>query len=117
MPERALKIAVVVMGVLIVLGLAVIVVTIAKRAAPGKVSEQALSEASPAGARPPGAPMSGFGDVLVSIPRGGRMVDFRVEGDRLIIHARPPGLDDVIHVIDLGTGKTLGTVTVAPRPQ
>jgi len=112
MPERALKIAVVVMGVLIVLGLAVIVVTIAKRGGVGKVSEQALPEA-----RPAGAPMAGFGDVLVSIPRGGRMVDFRVEGDRLIIHARPPGLEDVIHVIDLGTGKTLGTVTVAPRPQ
>jgi hypothetical protein len=116
MPERALKIAVVVMGVLIVLGLAVIVVTIAKRGGVGKVSEQAMPEAPP-WARPPGAPLTGFGDVLVSIPRGGRMVDFRVEGDRLIIHARPPGLDDVIHVIDLGTGKTLGTVTVAPRPQ
>lgn len=100
------------MGVLIVIGLVIIFVTIAKRMGAGKGADDAAlaPAAKPAAAAP-------FGDTLVSIPRGGRMVDFRSDGSRLLIHVRPPGLEDVIHVIDLSTGRTLGTVTVAPRPQ
>jgi len=110
--DRALKIAVVGMGVLIVLGLVVIFATIAKRMGVGKASDAAAVEA-PA-AKPPANP---FGDTLVSIPRGSRMVDFRSDGQRLLVHVRPPGLEDLIHIIDLDTGKMMGTVTVAPRPQ
>ncbi len=98
------------MGVLIVIGLVIIFVTIAKRMGAGKGADDAAPAAKPAAAAP-------FGDTLVSIPRGGRMVDFRSDGSRLLVHVRPPGLEDVIHVIDLSTGKSLGTVTVAPRPQ
>jgi hypothetical protein len=112
MPDRALKFAVVGMGVLIILGLMVIFVTIAKRMAVGKAPEAAAVVETP-----PQKPATAFGDTLVSIPRGGRMVDFRSDGQRLLVHVRPPGLEDIIHVIDLQTGKTLGTVTVAPRPQ
>lgn len=112
--DRALKFAVVGMGVLIILGLVVLFVTIAKRMGSGKGPEvAAVSVEAPA----PRLPATAFGDTLVSIPRGGRMVDFRADGDRLMIHVRPPGLEDVIHVIDLASGKMLGTVTVAPRPQ
>lgn len=100
------------MGVLIVLGLVIIFVTIAKRMGAGKGPDDAAAAAGP-----PAAAATPFGDTLVSIPRGGRMVDFRSDGSRLLVHVRPPGLEDVIHVIDLATGKTLGTVTVAPRPQ
>jgi hypothetical protein len=113
MNERALKFAVIGMGVLVVLGLAIIVATVAKRLGAGKAPETAAALAVPTPSRPPAA----FGDTLVSIPRGGRMVDFRVDGGRLLIHVRPPGLEDVIHVVDLETGRILGTVTVAPRPQ
>ncbi len=112
MPERALKIAVVGMGVLIVLGLVVVFATIAKRMTAGKGSEAALLGEG-AVRKPPAA----FGDTLVSIPRGGHMVDFRSDGQRLLVHVRPPGLEELIHVIDLDTGKVLGVVTVAPRPQ
>lgn len=94
------------------LGLVVIFATIAKRMIAGKGPEvTAVAETTAP------MPVTPFGNTLVSIPRGGRMVDFRSDGHRLLIHVRPPGLEDVIHVIDLGTGKTLGTVTVAPRPQ
>ncbi len=110
--DRALKIAVVGMGILIVLGLVVVFATIAKRMTAGKGPEGTATVEAPAA-----TPAIAFGDTLVSIPRGGRMVDFRSDGNRLLIHVRPPGLEDVIHVIDLATGKSLGTVTVAPRPQ
>ena len=50
----------------------------------------------------------------ITIPRGGRMVDFRSDGNRILIHVKPPGLEEIIHVIDLATGKPLGTVTVGP---
>jgi len=110
--DRALKIAVIGMGVLIVLGLVVLFATIAKRAGMGKSPEAAALE-TPAVKAPP----KPFGDTLVSIPRGSRMVDFRSDGQRLLVHVRPPGLEDVIHVIDLDSGKMVGTVTVAPRPQ
>ncbi len=101
------------MGVLIVLGLVVVFATIAKRMGAGKGTEAAVAAEPPS----PPKPAVAFGDTLVSIPRGGRMVDFRSDGSRLLIHVRPPGLEEMIHVIDLSTGKTLGTVTVAPRPQ
>jgi hypothetical protein len=110
--DRALRIAVIGMGVLIVLGLVVIFATIAKRMGVGKAPDAAAIE-TPAAKAPPKT----FGDTLVSIPRGSRMVDFRSDGHRLLVHVRPPGLEDLIHVIDLETGKMLGTVTVAPRPQ
>lgn len=110
--DRALKFAVVGMGVLIVLGLVVVFATIAKRMTAGKGPET-----TPTAEVAAPTPAVAFGDALVSIPRGGRMVDFRSDGNRLLIHVRPPGLEDVIHVIDLATGKLLGTVTVAPRPQ
>ena len=114
MPERALKFAVVGMGVLIVIGLVIIFVTIAKRMGGGKGADDAAAQGHPL----PAAAVAPFGDTVITIPRGGRMVDFRSDGNRLLIHVRPPGLEDVIHVIDLATGKPLGTVTVAPpRPQ
>lgn len=100
------------MGVLIVLGLGVIFVTIAKRMAVGKGAD----DAAPVGSSSARA-SAPFGDTLVTIPRGGRMVDFRAEGNRLLIHVRPPGLEEMIHIIDLETGKLQGTVTVAPRAQ
>jgi hypothetical protein len=112
MPDRALKFAVVGMGVLIVLGLVVIFATIAKRMTAGKAPDAAATAESPAPKT-----VTPFGDTLVSIPRGSRMVDFRSDGQRLLVHVRPPGLEDLIHVIDLETGKMMGTVTVAPRPQ
>ena len=100
------------MGVLIVIGLVIIFVTIAKRMGGGKGADDA-AQSHPL----PAAVVAPFGDTVITIPRGGRMVDFRSDGSRLLVHVRPPGLEDVIHVIDLSTGKSLGTVTVAPRPQ
>ncbi len=109
MPERALKFAVVGMGVLIVIGLVVIFVTIAKRMGAGKGPDDAAAAVAPIA-----APVTPFGDTVITIPRGGRMVDFRSDGNRILIHVKPPGLEEIIHVIDLATGKPLGTVTVAP---
>ena len=100
MPERALKFAVVGMGVLIVIGLVVIFVTIAKRMGAGKGPDDAAAAVAPIA-----APVTPFGDTVITIPRGGRMVDFRSDGNRI---------EEIIHVIDLATGKPLGTVTVAP---
>ena len=100
------------MGVLIVLGLGVIFATIAKRATSGKGADAAAPvETTTQRISTP------FGDTLITIPRGARMVDFRADGSRLLIHVRPPGVDDVIHIIDMETGKLQGSVTVGPRGQ
>ena len=97
---QALKVLVVVMGVLIVAGVAVIVVTIANRA-----SKQAESDI------PKGNPT--FGDVRLSLPAGGRVVWATVDAGRLVVHVQGAGEAARFEVVDLTTGARLGSVRVA----
>ena len=98
---RALQVLVVVMGVLIVAGVAVIIVTIANRA-----SKQAEA--------PKGNPA--FGEVQLGLPAGARVVWATVDAGRLVVHVQGAGDAARFEVVDLTTGNRLGTVRVGTEP-
>ena len=92
---RALQAAVVVMGILIVAGVVVIVVTMVNRM----------------GQRPP-AGLPAFGEVPLTLPAGARVVWATVDGGRLVIHIQGAGDAARFEVVDLATGARLGSVRV-----
>jgi len=100
------------MGVMILVGLAVIGVTIAKRLS-GAGEEQTAS--APAGAIPdpavaaaPGAP--GMLDVV--IPARSRVVDVQADGRRLVVRLVLSGGGTAILLLDADTGQRLGLLTL-----
>lgn len=106
---KALNIAVVVMGVMIVVGLAVIAVTIVKRLG-------GASEPPPAIALPvvPGGPLSAFDPATVPLPPGTRLQRIVPAGDRLVLHMTGEGGKDVLMVLDMAGGRVLGSFLLEP---
>ena len=98
---RALKILVVVMGIMIVGGFAALVVVIV-----GRVSHRgpAPAETPRAFARP------------IDIPRGARIEAMTAGGDRLVVGLELPDGNRQLLIIDLATGARLGTVELHPAP-
>ena len=106
---KTLKALVITMAVLIIAGLAVIAVTVFKRAT---TSDRAPSQVSPnAGraARPEGPPRS-FQAMRVALPKGSRVVTTEAEDGRLILTLELATGETRIIVIDLSTGRRLGTI-------
>ncbi len=97
MPIRGLTIFVIVMGVVIVLGFAVVVATIAGRLARGGGG-------------------SSFGSSAIVIPKGGRVRAMTAEGGRLILSLSLPQGKAEILIIDLKTGARLGAIALNPAP-
>jgi len=97
---RALKILVVVMGIMLVGGFAALVAVIA-----GRVSHGPAAVASHGFANPP-----------IDIPRGARVEAMTAASDRLILAlALPEGVRQLL-VIDLAKGTRLGTIELHPAP-
>lgn len=97
---RALKALVIVMGVLIVIGLGVVVVTIVKRSARLADSSSTTS----------------FGRTDVAVPPGSRVVETAVDGHRLVLRLTLADGRDRLLVVDLRTGREAGTIDLTPRP-
>jgi Family of unknown function (DUF6476) len=97
---RALKILVVVMGVMLVVGFAALVAVIA-----GRVSRGPAATAAHDFAGPP-----------IDIPRGARIEAMTAGGDRLILTLALPDGGRQLVVIDLAKGVRLGTIELHPVP-
>ena len=98
---RALKILVVVMGVMIVVGFAVLVAGIASKMSrdrPGASNE-----------RP-------FAPTAIDIPRGARIEAMTTAPNRLILDLVLPGGERQLLVLDLATGARLGTIELRTAP-
>jgi hypothetical protein len=96
---QALKTLVIFMGVLIVLGVALLVYGLSTR----------LSDGSDAG---------GFGEVALPLPAGCVLAEARAAGERLIVRSDGPaerGCQQVF-VVDLASGRLLGRVGAAAAP-
>ena len=109
------KIAAVVMGIMIVVGLAVIGVTIAKRLS-GAGEDQAggvPDVAAPAAVvtAAPGAP----GVLDVPIPAGSRVVAVETDGRRLVVRLVLSGGGTAVLLLDADTGDRLGLLTLVPE--
>ncbi len=106
---QALKALVIVLGAMIVAGIAVIGVTIYHRAT-NLVNSPVPGSTEPAvrtGFGPGFGP--GFGRVALDLPPGSRVVEMTAEGDRLILRLRLADGGRQILILDMATGKRLGT--------
>ncbi len=103
------KIASVVMGIMIVVGLAVIGVTIAKRlSGAGDSSAEQLPAATAVG-----APQA-VGDHDIALPRGARLIGTALDGNRLALRLELVDGRAAILLVDAGTGARLGLLTLTP---
>ncbi len=104
---RVLKRVVIALGVLIVISLAVVVWGVARNASKLVAGDPAVPTAEPRG---------GFGDVTVDAPSGSRLVGVSAAGERGLLRLRLRDGSEKVVIVDLGTGKVLGTLVVAPGP-
>ena len=98
---RALKILVVVMGIVLVVGFAALIVAVAER--------MSRSGHPPATARV-------FAARPVEIPRGARIESMTAGGDRLVLGLELADGNRQLVVIDLANGARLGTIDLLPAP-
>jgi hypothetical protein len=97
---RALKVLVVVMGVMLVVGFAALAAVIAGRVSRGPAATAA----------------HGFGSPAIDIPRGARIEAMTAGPDLLILALELPEGGRQLVVIDLATGSRLGTIELHSVP-
>ena len=106
---RILKFAVVFMGILLIVGFMVVVITIAYRAV--KLGQKA---------DPPAAQVidtqSGFPQLDLDIAPGSSVSRIELGGDRMAVHVTG-GASDEILIIDIASGKLVGRVRLEPTVQ
>ena len=98
---RALKILVIVMGVMLVVGFAALIVAIAAR----------MSRTGPLP-----APARAFATRPIDIPRGARIEAMTAGADRLVLGLELPDGNRQLLIIDLATGASLGTIELRTAP-
>ncbi|MHA1545774.1 MAG: hypothetical protein ACTSUY_05055 [Alphaproteobacteria bacterium] len=104
-PARGLKLTVIIMGVLLIIGFAVVLTTIVYRAAtPGDEAKSAI--------RTRGA----FGVVEVSIPTGSQVVETDLRGERALVRLQGAGATELL-VLDIKRGIVLGRFRLEPNPK
>ena len=116
---QALKALVIIMGVLIVVGTTVVVVTIYNRMnRPGEGvvggGDAAPSAAMPAVAPPLAAP-SEFAPATVAVPDGCRVIEMVPAGERLLLRLGSISRCSRILVLDLNSGRLLGSIELVPQ--
>lgn len=102
---------------MILVGLGVIAYTVATRIADRGGQQTAAPAPLPAPAQSPAgvsAQLRPFGDVRVEVPKGTALGPAAFEGDRVIIQLRIPGGGTRLLVVDLATGRKLGTIDLVP---
>lgn len=93
------------MGLLIILGLAVIVGTVIKRTV-GKASKEAPSASASQSQMP-----AIRGDIDIILPNGATVLSESLSGSRLMLRVEIGGTQKLL-IFDLGDGKLLSTVTL-----
>ena len=101
---RALKILVAVMGVMLVVGIVGLIVAIADRVS----KKEPLRAVAPAG-QPFTAPP-------IELPRGARIESMAAGSDRLVLDLVLPDGGRRLLIIDLATGRNLGTIPLHTAP-
>jgi hypothetical protein len=99
---RALKILVVVMGIMLVVGFAALIAIVAGRMSRG-------GSAPAAAARP-------FGSRAIEIPRGSHIEAMTAGPDRLVLVLSLSDGGQQLLIIDMATGSRLGTIELQPAP-
>ncbi len=108
---KVLKAVVTTLGLLIVLSLGIVAYGVARKFT-GPPETAAVTAAATAVAQP-----AEFGDVRIDIPPGARLAVSETVGNRLLLHFDMADGSRRIVVIDLASGRRLGTLLVAPPEQ
>ena len=53
-----------------------------------------------------------FQPAEVTVPKGGKLVDAQVQGDRVVVRVAQPDGQEALHIFDLGSGRMLGTIAI-----
>ena len=106
-PIRILKVAVIVMGVLIVAGLAVIGVKISQKT--GEVAESMSFDAEQ-------APAANFRVSLdqLGLGPGARLLSMDVEEGRLVLRVSDGAAGERVLIVDINSGAVLGEIALPP---
>jgi uncharacterized protein DUF6476 len=96
---RALKVLVIVMGVMLVVGTALVVATIAERVARGRQDRA-----------------GGVASGAIAVPAGARVEAMTASGDRLILALALADGSRQLLVVDLAHAKALSTIALRPAP-
>lgn len=96
---RGLTVFVVVMGVVIVIGFAAVIATIVGRLARGD-----------------GGSVHAFAAAPIAIPKGARVAAMTAAANRLVLRLELPGGGQQILILDLASGRRLGTIALEPAP-
>ena len=113
------KIAVVVMGLMILSGLGVIAYTVATRLSGGEEKTVSAPAATPAATGAEAQVVrqiaTAFGTVDVAIPNGARLGAVQLEDGRMILRMNLQNRKVRLLVYDLATGKELGVFNITPE--
>ena len=116
---QLLKVAVIVMGVMIVVGIGILGYTIVSRSSK-LVSDNGAAPAAlaPAPALPgtDTVPPAGFASSALGLPAGSRVQSMSVEGRRLILVVNVPDAGERVMVVDLESGARLGAIHLEAAP-
>lgn len=111
---QVLKALVIFMGILIVIGVGVVVVTIYQRLGARVAVQEAAPQAEVAPPARVAAPA--FGARGVALPAGAVVEEMATSGERLILRLRLADGGRRILVLDLADGKVLGTLNLETAP-
>jgi hypothetical protein len=98
---RTLKLLVVVMGVMLVAGVAILIVTIAGRVSPNRAG---LATSPP------------FAAPVIDLPQGARIETMAVGPDRLVVDVVLADGTRQLLILDLVTGRRLGMIPLRTAP-
>jgi hypothetical protein len=120
---RGLKALVIGLGVILAIMFAIVVGELVRRlylAKPAEPDKPAIAAPQPLppplppslGLQMQPAPLPGFGDMAIELPSGARVADFTASGDRLVLRLIMPDQEQRLMIVDLATGKAIGTLTL-----
>ena len=107
---RALKVLVIVMGVLLVAGVIALGFAVRYRLNHPRPAPSAAPAAA-AAIGPAGAPSA----MTLDLPPGARVVGAEASGDRLVVRVELAGGSEELIIVNLLTGAPIATVTLRPR--
>jgi len=59
---------------------------------------------------------AGFGAAEVTLPPGARVVETTTSGDRVVLRIALPDGEERLHVLDVASGRTIGTIAIKRAP-
>lgn len=97
------------MGLMIIVGVIVLVVTVFNRMAGKDTPSSPAAEVTAIAASP-----IDLGEIELALPPRARVVDMALDGRRLVLHLQLASRDRALMIIDLRSGKSEGLIRLVP---